>query len=99
MAGPSGSTSHTAFAIDPVYGSQWRASSIDTTLTVKQDATLTGSYGFTSTGEVSPGTAPSALTGQRGQPTEAFFTVNKFKFIQNSFFGEYCPLLVSIFIK
>ena len=59
VAGPSGSTSHTAIAIDPVYGSQWSASSIDTTLTAKQGATLTGSYGFASMGEVSAGTAPS----------------------------------------
>ena len=47
------------------------SSSIDTTLTAKQGATLTGSYGFASTGEVSAGTAPSALTGQRGQPADA----------------------------
>ena len=32
---------------------------------------LTGSYGFASTGEVSAGTDPSALTGQRGQPADA----------------------------
>ena len=45
--------------------------SIDTTLTAKQGATLMGSYGFASTGEVFTGTAPLALTGQRGQPAEA----------------------------
>ena len=71
MAGRSGSTSHTAIAVDSVYGSQWSSGSIDTTLTAKQGATLTGSYGFASTGEVSAGTDPSALTGQRGQPADA----------------------------
>ena len=71
VAGPSGSTGHTATAMDPVYGSQWSDSSIDITLTAKQGAALTGSHGFTSTGEVSVGTASTALTGQRGQPTDA----------------------------
>ena len=61
VAGPSGSTSHMAIAVDTVYGSQWSSGSIDTTLTAKQGATLTGSYGFASTGEVSAGTDPSAL--------------------------------------
>ena len=65
VAGPSGSTSHTATAMDPVYGSQWSDSSIDITLTAKQGAALTGSHGFTSMGEVSVGTASTALTGQR----------------------------------
>ena len=50
VMGPSGSTSHTAITIDPVYGSQWSASSIDTTLTAKQGATLTGSYGLPARG-------------------------------------------------
>ena len=71
MAGPSGSTGHTAIAVDTVYGSQWSSGSIDTILTAKQGATLTGSYGFAGTGEVSAGTDPSALTGQRGQPADA----------------------------
>ena len=71
VAGPSGSTTHTAIAVDTVYGSQWSSGSIDTTLTAKQGATLTGSYRFASTGEVSAGTDPSALTGQRGQPGDA----------------------------
>ena len=60
VAGPSGSTGHMANAIDPVCGSQWSASSIDTSLPVKQGATVTGSYRFASTGEVSTGTASSA---------------------------------------
>ena len=42
-----------------------------TPLLLPSMALLTGSYGFTSTGEVSAGTAPPALTGQRGQPTGA----------------------------
>ena len=41
VAGSSGSTSHTATAMDPVYGSQWSDSSIDITLTAKQGAALT----------------------------------------------------------
>ena len=44
VAGPSGSTSHTATAMDPVHGSQWSDSSIDITLTAKQGAALTSSY-------------------------------------------------------
>ena len=40
VAGPSGSTGHTAIAIDPVYDSQRSCSSVDTTLTAKQGATL-----------------------------------------------------------
>ena len=71
VAGPSGSTSHTDMAMDPVYGSQWSDSSIDITLTAKQGAAQTSSYGSTSMGEVSVGTASTALTGQRGQPTDA----------------------------
>ena len=71
VAGPSGSTSHTATAMDPVHGSQWSDSSIDITLTAKQGAALTSSYGSNSMGEVSTGTASTALTGQRGQPTDA----------------------------
>ena len=58
VMGPSGSTSHTAMAMDPVHGSQWSISSTDITLTAKQ-------------GEVSTGTASTALTGQRSQPTDA----------------------------
>ena len=68
VAGPSGSTSHTATAMDPVYGSQWSDSSIDITLTAKQGAAQTSGYGSTSMGEVSIGTAS---TDQRGQPTDA----------------------------
>ena len=60
-----------AIAIDPVYDSQQGFGSVDSTLTAKQGATLTGSYGFPSMGEVSAGSAPPALTGQRGQPTDA----------------------------
>ena len=69
VAGPSGSTSHTA--MDPVHGSQWSISSTDITLTAKQGAALTSSYGSNSMGEVSTGTASTALTGQRSQPTDA----------------------------
>ena len=36
--GPSGSTSHTATAMDPVHGSQWSISPTDITLTAKQGA-------------------------------------------------------------
>ena len=68
VMGPSGSTSHTATAMDPVHGSQWSVSSTDITLTTKQGAALTSSYGSNSMGEVSTGTA---LTGQRSQPTDA----------------------------
>ena len=71
VAGPSGSTGHTAFAIYPVYGSQQGFGSVDSTITAKQGATLTGSHGSTRMGEVSAGSAPPALTGQRGQPTDA----------------------------
>ena len=42
VAGPSGSTGHTAIAADTVYDSQWSSGSIDTTLTAKQGATLNG---------------------------------------------------------
>ena len=62
VAGPSGSTSHTATAMDPVHGSQWSVSSTDITLTAKQGPSM---------GEVSTGTASTALTGQRSQPTAA----------------------------
>ena len=55
VAGPSDSTSHTATAMDPVYGSQWSVSSTDITLTAKQGAALTSSYGSNSMGEVSTG--------------------------------------------
>ena len=68
VAGPSGSTSHTATAMDPVHGSQWSVSSTDITLTAKQGAAPTSSYGSNSMGEVSTGTAS---TGQRSQPTDA----------------------------
>ena len=68
---PSGSTSHTAPAMDPVHGSQWSVSSTDITLTAKQGAALTSSYGSDGMGEVSTGTASTALTGQRSQPTDA----------------------------
>ena len=71
VTGPSGSTSHTATAMDPVHGSQWSDSSIDTTLIAKQGAALTSSYGSNSMGEVSTGIASTALAGQRGQPTDA----------------------------
>ena len=71
VTGPSGSTSHTAMAMDPVHGSQWSDSSIDITLTAKQGAALTSSYRSNSMGEVSTGIASTALTGQRGQPTDA----------------------------
>ena len=67
VAGPSRSTSHMATAMDPVHGSQWSDSSIDITLTAKQGAALTSSYGSNSMGEVSTGTAS---TGQRGQPMD-----------------------------
>ena len=68
VMGPSGSTSHTATAMDPVHGNQWSVSSTDITLTAKQGAALTSSYGSNGMGEVSTGTA---LTGQRSQPTDA----------------------------
>ena len=68
---PSGSTSHMATAMDPVHGSQWSVSSTDITLTAKQGAALTSSYGSDGMGEVSTGTASTALTGQRSQPTDA----------------------------
>ena len=60
---PLGSTSHTATAMDPVHGSQWSVSSTDITLTAKQGAALTSSYGSDGMGEMS--------TGQRSQPTDA----------------------------
>ena len=50
VAGPSGATSHTATAMDPVHGSQWSVSSTDITLTAKQGAALTSSYGSNSMG-------------------------------------------------
>ena len=68
VVGPSGATSHTATAMDPVHGSQWSVSSTDITLTAKQGMALTSSYGSNSMGEVSTGTAS---TGQRSQPTDA----------------------------
>ena len=71
VVGPSGSTSHTTTAMDPVHGSQWSVSSTDITLTAKQGTALTSSYGSNSMGEVSTGTASTALTGQRSQPTDA----------------------------
>ena len=71
VMGPSGSTSHTATAMDPVHGSQWSSSSTDITLTAKQGAALTSSYGSNGMGEVSTGTASTAFTGQRSQPTDA----------------------------
>ena len=43
---PSGTTSHTATAMDPVHGSHWSVSSTDITLTAKQGAALTSSYGL-----------------------------------------------------
>ena len=71
VAGPSGSISHTAIAIDPVYGSQFMGlASIDNTQADWQAATLTGGHGSSSMGEVCAGMAPMALTGQRGQPTD-----------------------------
>ena len=57
--------------MDPVHGSQWSVSSTDITLTAKQGAALTSSYGSNSKGEVSTGTVSTALTGQRSQPTDA----------------------------
>ena len=42
-----------------------------TSLTAKQGAALTSSYGSNSMGEVSTGTASTALTGQPSQPTDA----------------------------
>ena len=66
VAGPSGSTSQKAIAIDPVYGSQWSASSIDTTLTAKRGTTLAGSYGFASTGEVFRWHSPIGPNGSTG---------------------------------
>ena len=45
--------------------------SADITLTAKQGAALTSSYGSDGMGEVSTGTASTALTGQRSQPTDA----------------------------
>ena len=65
VAGPSGSTSHTATAMDPVHGSQWSDSSIDITLTA-----LTSSYGSNSMGEVSTGTASTRPA--YGRHTTAF---------------------------
>ena len=70
VMGPSGSTSHTATAMDPIHGSQRRISSNDITLTAKQGAALTISYGSNSMGEVSTGAASTALTDQRSQPTD-----------------------------
>ena len=71
VAGPSGSISHTAVAVDPVYGSQFTGlASIDNTRADWQVATLTGGHGSSGMGEVCAGTAPMALTGQRGQPAD-----------------------------
>ena len=58
-------------AMDPVHGSQWSVSSTDITLTAKQGAALTSSYGSNGMGEVSTGTASTAFKGQRSQPTDA----------------------------
>ena len=65
---PSGSTSHTATAMDTVHGSQWSVSSTDITLTAKQGAALTSSYGSDGMGEVSMGTASTALAGPLSSP-------------------------------
>ena len=68
LAGPSGSISHTAVAVDPVYGSQFTGlASIDNTQADWQAATLTGGHGSSGIGEVCAG---MALTGQRGQPAD-----------------------------
>ena len=42
---PRGTASHPATAMDPVHGSQWSISSIDTTLIAEQGAVLRSSYG------------------------------------------------------
>ena len=68
---PRGTTSHTATAMDPVHGSQWSVSSIDTTLIAEQGAVLRSSYGSDSMGEVSSGSVSMAFTGQRSQPRDA----------------------------
>ena len=71
VAGPSGSISHTAVAVDPVHGSQFTDfASIDNTQADWQAATLTGGHGSSGMGEVCAGMAPTALTGQRGQPAD-----------------------------
>ena len=71
VAGLSGSISHTAVAVDPVYGSQFTGlASIDNTQADWQAATLTGGHGSSGMGEVCAGMAPMALTGQWGQPTD-----------------------------
>ena len=49
--------------MDPVHGSQWSVSSTDITLTAKQGAALTSSYGSDGLGEVSTGMASTTLTG------------------------------------
>ena len=68
---PRGPTSHTATAMDPVHGSQSSFGSTDVTLTAQRGAVLLSSYGSESMGEVSMGTASTALTGQRNQPMDA----------------------------
>ena len=68
---PRGTASHPATAMDPVHGSQWSVSSIDTTLIAEQGAVLRSSYGSDSMGEVSSGSGSMAFTGQRSQPRDA----------------------------
>ena len=68
---PRGPTSHTATAMDPVHGSQSSFGSTDVTLTAQRGAVLLSSCGSESMGEVSMGTASTALTGQRNQPMDA----------------------------
>ena len=71
VAGPSGYISHTAVAVDPVYCSQFTGlASIDNTQADWQAATLTGGHGSSGMGEVCAGMAPTALTGQWGQPAD-----------------------------
>ena len=70
VMGPSGYTAVTR--LRPwTHGLQWSVSSTDITLTAKQGAALTSSYGSDGMGEVSTGTASTAFTGQRSQPTDA----------------------------
>ena len=60
-----------AVAVDPVYGSQFTGlASIDNTQAEWQAPTLTGGHGSSGMGEVCVGMAPTALTGQRGQPAD-----------------------------
>ena len=68
---PRSPTSHTSTAMDPVHGSQSSFGSTDVTLTAQRGAVLMSSYGSESMGEVSMGTASTALTGQRNQPMDA----------------------------